>query len=247
MTQPLTDLLLANRASSTLIDNVSDDLVPADAAQAYKVQTATMAALGPVGAWKVQPIPQSGEPFTSPILASNIFADGAELKSADFNGLAMEVEVAVLLGTDLPARPNPYGAADMSKAIASVHVALEILSSRFRDRTKIPSLVAIADLQNNGGVVLGPAVSLAELPEFGQQRMTLQFDGKEAQSTETGATTSNMLQALAWLANHAAGRGLPLKKGDVVITGARLGPLPFSGEHVMATAEGLGTVSCRFS
>jgi 2-keto-4-pentenoate hydratase len=247
MNHPLTDLLLAHRQSGILIDSFPDDLVPADAAEAYRVQTETVTALGPVGAWKVQPVPQSGEPFASPILASTVFPDGAALRLADFAGLAIEVEVAVTISRDLPTREGGYAAGEMREAIASVHVALEILASRFPDRTKIPPLVAIADLQNSGGVVLGPAVRAAELPDFAQQQMSLQFDGKEVQSTASGPATDNMLAALAWLANHASARGLPLKKGDLVITGSRLGPISFAGEQVFATAEGLGTVSCAFN
>lgn len=246
MTHPLTDLLLAHRASGTLIANLPDDAVPRDAAEAYRVQSETVMALRPVGAWKVQPMPEAGEPFASPILASTIFPNGATLKATDFPGLAIEVEVAVIINRDLPARDGGYSAADMHETIGSVHVALEILASRFPDRTKNPQLVGIADLQNSGGVVLGPAVEAGELPEFGEQKMALQFDRDEVQSTATGATTSNMLEALAWLANHVAARSLPLKKGDIVITGSRLGPVAFSGTQVLATADGLGTVSCSF-
>ncbi|WP_108398641.1 2-keto-4-pentenoate hydratase [Devosia submarina] len=246
MTHPLTDLLLTHRQSGTLISSLPDYVVPRDAAEAYRVQTESVKALGPVGAWKVQPIPQSGEPFASPILANTVFPDGAALKSADFPGLAIEVEVAVTIGHDLPARESGYAAGDMREVIASLHVGLEILASRFPDRTKNPQLVGIADLQNSGGVVLGPAIAAEELPEFAQQQMSLQFDGAEVQSTTSGAATDNMLAALAWLANHAAARGLPLKKGDVVITGSRLGPISFAGEQVFAAAEGLGTVSCTF-
>jgi 2-keto-4-pentenoate hydratase len=247
MPHPLTDLLLAHRASGTPIESLPSELAPVDAAAAYLVQNEVASALGPVGAWKVQPMPETGEPFASPILRNVVFEDGADLKAADFHGLAIEVEVAVTIARDLPQPTQPYAASDLHSAIASVHAALEIVASRFRDRKAVPPLAGIADFQSNGAVVVGPAISAENLPEFARQSTTLQLDGAASLSSTAGASTANMLSSLAWLANHAAARGLPLKQGDVVITGARIGPVAFSGHGAFADAEGLGTVSCTFS
>lgn len=246
MHHPLTDLLLAHRASGELITDIPDNAVPQTADDAYRVQNETIAALGPVGAWKIQPMPETGLPFASPILASTIKANGSALRAADFAGLGIEVEVAVILNRDLPALPQGYGADDMPSAIASVHVALEILGSRFIERTKVPQLVGIADLQSGGSVVLGPAMPAQPLPEFGQQGMVIDIDGTQVASTDGNATTANMMTALAWLANHAAARGLPLAAGTVIITGARLGPVPLTGKKVEARADKLGVVSVTF-
>lgn len=247
MTAPLTDLLLAHRAAGTTIADLPADLVPQTADEAYTVQSETIAALGAVGAWKVQPLPETGEPFAAPILKSAVFADGAALRRADYAGLGIEVEVAITLGTDLPGKAGGYAATDIVPAIASVHIALEMLASRYADRRGVPQLAGIADLQSNGAVVLGPPVTLADLPEFGAQQMTLRLDGKDAGTTSGDATTANMLGALAWLANHTAARGLPLTAGTVVITGARIGPVAFSGQSVLAEAPGLGSVSASFA
>jgi 2-keto-4-pentenoate hydratase len=247
MPHPLTDLLLAHRASSTPIESLPAELAPVDAAAAYFVQNEVASALGPVGAWKVQPMPETGEPFASPILRDVVFTDGANLKAADFHGVAIEVEVAMTIARDLPQPTQPYAASDLRSAIASVHVALEIVASRFRDRKAVPFLASIADFQSNGAIVVGPAIAAENPPEFARQSMTLQLDGEASLSATGGASTANIFSSLAWLANHAAARGLPLKQGDIVITGARIGPVAFSGHRAFADAEGLGTVSCSFS
>jgi 2-keto-4-pentenoate hydratase len=246
MTNALTTLLLAQRSNGTTLADLPAALVPASAADAYAIQNEVVAALGPVGAWKVQPIPATGFPMASPILARDVHASGTQLKSSDLPGLAIEVEVAVTIDTDLPAKAGGYQAHDIKVALRSIHVALEVLASRYRDRKAVPTLAGLADLQHNAAVIVGPAVSPAALPEFGQQQMSLAFDSIEMQSTSGDATTENMLSALAWLADHAAARGLPLKAGDVVITGARLGPIALTTGAVTAEAAGLGTVSASF-
>jgi 2-keto-4-pentenoate hydratase len=247
MTHPLTDLLLAHRSSGVLLDSLPDALVPKDAATAYLVQTETVQALGPAGAWKVQPFPQSGEPFTSPILSSTVYRNGAALKLADYAGIALEAEIAVTVGRDLPAKPGGYTSAELRDAVASLHLAIEIVASRFLDRTKMPSLVGIADLQNSGAIIVGAATPADIWPELGQQQIAMVFDGVEVQSTAGNGTTENTLSSLAWLATHAAARGLPLKLGDVIITGARLGPLAFNGRTASVTGQAFAPVSCTFS
>lgn len=246
MRHKLTEILIEHRASLAPIIDLPADLAPQTAKDAYRIQNEIVDALGPVGAWKVQPLPASGEPFASPILSNGIIPDGALLHAADFRGLGIEVEVAVTINRTLPKQPKAYMPEDMRAAIGSVHIALELLATRFLDRKQVPLLTGVADLQSSGGVVLGPPVPPDNLPEFGKQRMTLSMDGTTVAATEGNATTDNMLAALAWLANHAAARDLPLKAGDIVITGARLGPMPLTGKRVGAQADGLGGVAVTF-
>lgn len=243
MTQSaLTALLLSHRANHTTIAEFDTALVPTDTAAAYAIQNETIAALGQVGAWKVTPMPAEGVPFCSPLPKSVVYDTGVALKRSELAGLSIEVEVAVMFDKDLPAKEGGYTPAEIHASLRSVHIALELLSSRYVDRGAVPKLAGMADLQSNGGVIVGPAVAPATLPEFAEQAMTLKFDGAEVQSTTGDASTDNVLTTLAWLAGHAAERGLPLKAGDVVITGARLGPVDFSGTEAVADAPGLGTV-----
>jgi 2-keto-4-pentenoate hydratase len=246
MPQELTELLLDHRASGVLIDYLAPDLVPQTAEEAYRIQHETVAALGRVGAWKVQPMPETGLPFAAPILAKTIFADGADLRAIDFPSLGIEVEVAVTLNRDLPLRSQDYTAEDIQGAIASLHLAFEVLASRFVDRQKVPLLAGIADLQHSGAIVLGPAFPVRPLPEFGSLDIELTIDKGSAGKTEGNATTGNMLTALAWLANHTAARNLALRAGDIVITGARVGPVPGTGSYFEARTQILGSVSVKF-
>lgn len=246
MILPLTQLLLAHRASGTLVDGLSPDLVPADLETAYRVQTETALALGPVGAWKVGPYPKQGEPFASPVLRSTVFAHNATLDAAAFTEPGIEAEIAVTLKRDLPLRETDYTADELSAAVGSLHLAIEVITSRFLDHTRQPALVGVADLQNNGAIIVGPAKSAANWPEFGSQSISMAVDSAEIGTVAKGATTANVLRALSWLANHAAKRGLALKTGDVIMTGARIGSLPLHGKTVTVEADFFEAVTAKF-
>lgn len=246
-TNALTTLLLDQRANRTTIDTLPEDLVPQTRDAAYLVQDETVAALGAVGAWKVAPMPAEGVPFAAPILAQNVHGSGGVLAAADLPGLGIEVEVAVTLSKDLPGKAVGTSADDVKAALGSIHLAIEVLASRYTDRSKVPQLAGIADMQSGGAVVLGEALAATDLPEFGKQAMSLSFNGEVVQTSVGNATTENVLTSIAWLAGHAASRGKPLKAGNVIITGARLGPLPFNTGEVVAEAPGLGHVSVRFA
>jgi 2-keto-4-pentenoate hydratase len=243
VTHELTKLLLAHRQAGTTIDTLPPELTPPDMATAYAIQSEVLAAIGPVGAWKVSPVPAEGQPFCSPLPASYVHGSGATLTRSGLHGLAVEVEVGLKLGRDLPAGSTVE---DARAAIGSIHLALEIVASRYTDRTSVAREAAFADFQSSGAIVLGDPVAFDGLPDFAQQALSLTLDGQADASTQTGPSTGNLLSAITWLADHAASRGLPLTSGTVIITGARLGPVAFDGREAVAEGDGLGTVRAAF-
>ena len=92
-----------------------------------------------------------------------------------------------------------------------MHLVFELVGSRFTAPADVPALVAAADLQSNVAVVLGPKMEFGDLPEFGEQDIVLLDNGVELARTAGNGTTAQMLDAIAWLANHARARGLPWK------------------------------------
>jgi 2-keto-4-pentenoate hydratase len=58
----------------------------------------------------------------------------------------------------------------------------------------------------------------------------------------------NPLDALVWLANHLAARGLGLWRGDTVITGSLVtSKFPKAGDHIHFDAGALGAVELQVS
>jgi 2-keto-4-pentenoate hydratase len=241
-------LLLQARAGGPPLEDLPEDLRPTTVEQAYAIQDAVNRQLGRIAGWKVSPLRGTTAPNCAPIGAALIHASPARLALSALPAAEVEAEIAVTLAHDLPPRAAPYGPDDLRAAIASVHPALEVVHSRFRDRKSAPQLSVVADSQGNAALVLGPALQDWQGLELGGVAMRLRIGGVEVAAAEGGFDTANVLASLAWLANHAVIRCGGLKRGDVVLTGARAGPKPVgpAPAAVLADASGLGRVEIAF-
>lgn len=158
----------------------------------------------------------------------------------------VEAEVAFVLGTDLP--EHRVTVADVLRATDFVVAAIEIVASRI-EGWDITILDTVADNASSGAFVLGGAPrSLRDIPDLQTCRMEL-TRGDELVSAGTGAAClGHPVNAVTWLANTLAARGVPLRAGEIVLSGS-LGPLvPVRpGDTFECTIEGLGSVRTRFS
>jgi 2-keto-4-pentenoate hydratase len=246
MLHPLTTLLLDHRASGTPIAQLTSAHIPTNSVVAYQIQNETVEELGPICAWKVSPMPLNGEPKCSPILQANVYRDGASLNSSDFWELAVEAEIAVRINSKISKLSDSTNYMEAIEAVDSVHLALELVASRFNDRTSIPALAALADLQNAGGVVLGAPFDPSLMRSETFTHLTLETENQISKECSFNLSPEIILGAIPWLSVHARKRKLPLKEGDVVITGARLGPIPFETGKVNIYSNCLGAVAATF-
>lgn len=244
MTQSLESLveaLIAAHDGGPLVGPVDAANVPADMPAVYAMQDRIIAGIGPVGGWKVM-AGGEGDPICAPIPSNRFFPNGAVLEAKTHRFIIAEVEVAVLLGADLFGKPNRF---EVEDAVASIHPVLEMVANPFVDRDATPRNVQLGDLQSNGAVVTGPAVSndiksaLATLP------VVLSYGGKAVKDATAGASWDDIVAALVWLAPHAEARGMPLKAGRTIITGARV-VLPLGDAELIEGKLGeWGKVSAR--
>ncbi|WP_445678613.1 2-keto-4-pentenoate hydratase [Radicibacter daui] len=246
----LVGMLIAARQDRQPLEIPSDDALPATVAEAYAIQDRIVTRLGGHSAWKVGPTGVGGdEPRCAALLRRDFSMSPADLSGAPFVSRPLvEAEIAVRFSRDIPAGAAPVDADTVIGAIGSVHCALEVLSSRFRDRRAMPALLSLADLQNNAAVVLGDGIENWQSLEFADVAFELNFDGGETLRGPGGPSTAEVIDTLVWLANHAAGRGLAIRAGHVVITGARTPAteLPGHVRKVTAQASGIGAVSAIF-
>ena len=157
----------------------------------------------------------------------------------------IEAEVALILGADLdyPACTT----ADIISAIDYLLPAIEIVDSRVKN-WGIKIWDTVADNASSAGFVLGNRPVKLDSLDLVHCGMTIKCEGEFVSSGAGAACMGHPLNAALWLANHMNARGTPLRKGDIILTGA-LGPMVTAeaGKHYEARINGLGSVSIGFS
>lgn len=170
--------------------------------------------------------------------------DGGSLDPSRCIQPKAEAEIAFVLGDDLPSSATT--ADDVSKAVATVHAAIEIVDSRISD-WKISFADTVADNGSSAFFVIAETgLAIAGLDLEGAV-MAMAINGNIVSTGIGAAALGNPLNAAAWLAHTLAVRGDPLRAGDIVLAGA-LGPMVTlcPGDHVIATIAGIGVASFRY-
>jgi len=201
------------------------DSSPTDCDDALAIQQRVQNLLGATtGGWKCS-LPLQGQPVLAPIYTQRIaYAPAATLcKSPASNGIAeIEPEIAYVLGTDLPARATPYSAQEVLQAVASTHLAFELIGSRYTDRSKESFPGKLADRLANFGLFVGPAIDtdLNQGDTLAAFALTLNDANGELGTWNGKHPDGHPLTTLHWLANYLATHGSGLRRDDVVTTGS---------------------------
>jgi 2-keto-4-pentenoate hydratase len=245
----LAQRLIAARRSGARIAALSPDEIPATAAEAYAVQDAILRRLGiPVSGWKVGAASANAEPQAGPILADRLKPSPAAFALLPNAFRTVEAEIAFQMARDLPTRSLAYSEDEVWNAVGSLHIGIEILESSYVDRRKIAEHAVLGDLLNNGGYSYGAAIDDWRALDVATPQAILIIDGKEVRRAKAGTPGGHPKRLLAWLANHAASRGKPLKRGDIVTTGSHTGMFDAPpGSQVTARFEGIGEASLKFA
>ncbi|TEA77819.1 2-keto-4-pentenoate hydratase [Allopusillimonas ginsengisoli] len=239
--------LLDARAQRTLITALPQDCRPLDVAQAYAIQDAVAAGLGPIGGWKVGAAAPDGEPNCAPLPASGIIRSPARLLSTNHPLRGIEAEIAYRFKQDLPPKPHPYTLAEVLAAIASVHPVIEVVESRFTDRTQVDYPSALADALGHGVLIYGEGREQGFNINQLEQPAQLMFDDDMVVDTRGANPAGDVLRLLVWLANHVAGRHGGIRAGQIVTTGSCSGiAFAEADSDVSAHLQGLGWVRVAF-
>ncbi|KKC41076.1 hypothetical protein WH87_02760 [Devosia epidermidihirudinis] len=234
-------LLAEVRETGVALTGFPAELVPEDRSEIYALQDALIAALGPVGGWKIA-AGSEAVPLCSPLLEGGYLVSGDRLSIADNRLTVVEVEVGFRFKSALPPRSNPYDRDEVLAAIEGALTAIEMVGIRFAPGVEVPRAVQMGDLQVNAAVVTGAVVADWEGLDLGTLKVRADI-GAAHYEVDTGTSTEAVIDALVWLANEGALRQGGLKAGEVVITGARINqPVGDAGDLVVASIEGLGEV-----
>ena len=239
------------------------DLAPRDMGEAYTIQSEYVGrraeTLGQVTGYKIAlttPAMRAmvglddsiaGDMLDKTILRFNPDA-GARVRAADYVHLVVEFELAFELADDLPAIDAPYDRKRVAKAVSAVMPALELADDRNADYSTLPGnvLMMIADNAWNEGAVLGKPVRQWQDIDLAALQGVATINAANVGAGHGRDVMGHPLDALAWLANNLAARGLGLWRGDVVITGSLVtSKFPKAGDLIRFEAGALGAVELR--
>lgn len=179
------------------------------------------------------------------LLDSMAYNDGAEIPLATtLIQPKMEGEIAFILKKELLGPGITI--ADVLRATDFVMPCFEICDSRIKD-WKIKIQDTIADNASAGLFLLGDRAVAPDKVDLKTCGMLLEKNGEIVATGAGAASLGHPANAVVWLANTLGARGMPLKAGDVILSGSlatmvAAGP----GDHMRVTIGGIGSASVRF-
>lgn len=250
-------IIWASWQNGRRLEQLPDDCRPGTltegyAAQAMLAEVSGSASLG----WKIAATNVTGRrhigvdgPIAGRLLAAGLVDGDAPVPIADNLMRVAEAEFAFVLGSDLPARERPYSPREVLAGVASLHPAIELPDSRFRDFTAAGGAQLAADDACAGWFMLGPPTDAQwRHMDLAAHAASLSINGREISAGHGADVLGGPLTALAWLANSHGNRGCGLRAGDIVTTGVCGRPCPIgAGDSVCADFGPFGRVSLKLA
>lgn len=186
---------------------------------------------------------QIGAPLLGFLTDATVLESGTLVDITDWQRGIVEFEVAVYLGEDL----GP-GASDEEAraAVSSVGPAIELADVDLPIGAESLEEILACDIFHKGVILGAPDEDRAGLAVGGLVARVL-IDGREAATTEklqeiTGAYSS----IVATVADTLAANGEVLRKGDVIITGSVVPPIPVGeGTEFVFALDPFGPITVR--
>jgi len=155
-----------------------------------------------------------------------------------------EGEIAFVLKKDLMG-PG-ISAADVLAATEGVMACFEIVDSRIAD-WKIKIQDTVADNASCGVFVLGDRMVDPRDVDLSTCGMILEKNGEIVGTGAGAAALGSPVNAVAWLANTLGALGIPLKAGEVILSGSLAAMIPAAkGDNFRVTIGGIGGCSVKF-
>ncbi|WP_424191892.1 2-oxopent-4-enoate hydratase [Ampullimonas aquatilis] len=179
------------------------------------------------------------------LLNGMIYNDGEIIPANTLIQPKAEGEIAFLLKRDL--KGPGITVADVLAATEGVMTCFEIVDSRIRD-WKIKIQDTVADNASCGVFVLGESLVNPTKVDLNTCGMVLEKNGEIVATGSGAAALGAPANAVAWLANTLGRLDIPLKAGEVILSGSLASLIPVtSGDSLKVTIGGIGSCSVRFS
>ena len=230
-TQRISESFIRARRDHRPLAEFPGDL-PGSMDEGYAVQDRSIAAWDDVVAgWKIGMIPPAwreragDERLTGPIFSKLVFSDSGRVHEMDvFAGgfAAVEAEFVFRLAADI-APDETLNDAELAERAGSLHVGVEIASSPFQGINDRGPMSVVSDFGNNNGLIVGAeiadwrGISPEDLPA------AVDINGERIGRASAAGVPGGPLGALRFLTGLMARRGILLREGDLISTGAATG------------------------
>lgn len=212
--------------------------------KAYAAETGDREAGWKLGVGSAAAMQAAGteRPLVGRLLAGHRYDDGATVSVLCQAPITVEFEVAFVLGRDIAPGAAP---ADPMQAVASTHIAFELVLSRFINRRAVGWPSFVGDSVGFEASILGPQIDPATI-QRGVASVSVQANGQAMGGGLSGDDGIDPVQMLRHLFDHACYHGLTLRKDDVVTTGAVAKPFDIAPGETALSAQFLGrTLTAR--
>ena len=243
---PLSQHLADARARHLTLDSVPPEQIPADAEAAYAIQHEILRVSGGrIGGWKIGAKSEAGPIQGAPLPAGDVYADGAKLPREVFSPLGLELEIAFRFGRRFEPANEPYGEDEVLAGIGSFGTTIEIVASRYAAWPNVDKLAQLADLQNNGALIVGEFAPYRDDFPFVAPSLRFSFEGRDVVLAAAANPAGDPRRLLTWLVNHCAvQRGVAVTPEMVITAGSYTGMFfPQSAGTASGRIEGLAPVS----
>ncbi len=232
-------------------------VLPTSLQAAYACQDAAIA-LWPdhIAGWKVGYISPArrdsdgDDRVTGPIFRRAVWIDqpGQCLDFPAFVGgfCAVEAEYVFRLGADAPAGRLHWEPDEAADLVAALHIGVETAGSPMAMINELGPCAVAADFGNNAGLILG-----REIPDWknlseADLRCSCRIEGREAALGGASSIPGGLRAALAFALGRCARRGLPMRSGMLITTGAATGIHDIvPGESARISFGPWGDIDCR--
>jgi 2-oxopent-4-enoate/cis-2-oxohex-4-enoate hydratase len=173
-----------------------------------------------------------------------VYNEGEAIPASRLIQPKAEGEIAFILKRDL--QGPGVSAADVLAATEGVMACFEIVDSRIRD-WKIKIQDTVADNASCGVFVLGDRLVDPRGLDLTTCGMVLEKNGEIVATGAGAAALGAPANAVAWLANTLGALGIPLKAGEVILSGSLAIMVPVqAGDSLRVSIGGIGGCSVRF-
>ena len=231
-------------------------VVPTDLATAYRIQDAAIA-LWPdyIAGWKIGRVaPDFEDRYGRNRLAGPIFremvrpaTDSIPTSFPVFEGgfAAIEAEFIIVVGADAARDKTQWTTEEARALVEEIRVGVETAGSPLATINQLGPTAVVSDFGNNAGLILGGTVPDWRTRNDREFACESFIDGCSVGRGSAADLPGGPIESLRFVLELSARRGLPLRKGMLISTGAATGIHSIAaGHHGRVVFIGAAALEC---